>query len=144
MKNSRGAPSAKGLKASMRRKISVAIQKKRAKRDQNLPEINQLCVVYEISLINLSTKISVLLKKNMLVKDIADTINVHYSNVYRELKCSKGRHHYREHYYPKDAEHTCDDFRKQTDNHTDRSKDDAYNACEQQAKSCAQGSVNVD
>ena len=45
-------------------KKSVAIQK-RAKRDQNLPEINQLCVVYEISLINLNTKISVLLKKNM-------------------------------------------------------------------------------
>ncbi|WP_081439493.1 helix-turn-helix domain-containing protein [Hoylesella marshii] len=95
----------------MRRRISVAIQK-RAKRDQNLPEINQLCVVYEISLINLSTKISVLLKKNMSVKDIADTINVHCSTVYRELKCSKGRHHYREHYCPKDAEHACDEFRK--------------------------------
>ena len=80
----------------------------------------------------------------MSVKDIADTINVHCSTVYRELKCSKGRHHYREHYCPKGAEHACDDFRKQTDNHTDHPKDDAYNACEQQAKGCAQGSVNVD
>ncbi|WP_159103168.1 hypothetical protein [Hoylesella saccharolytica] len=48
----------------------------------------------------------------MSVKDIADTINVHCSTVYRELKCSKGRHHYREHYCPKDAEHACDEFRK--------------------------------
>lgn len=38
--------------------------------------------------------ISVLLKKKMSVKDIADTINVHYSTVYRELKRNKGRYHY--------------------------------------------------
>lgn len=30
----------------------------------------------------------------MSVKDIADTINVHYSTVYRELKRNKGRYHY--------------------------------------------------
>ena len=30
----------------------------------------------------------------MSVKDVADTINVHYSTVYRELKRNKGRHRY--------------------------------------------------
>ncbi|WP_311354879.1 helix-turn-helix domain-containing protein [Alloprevotella tannerae] len=35
----------------------------------------------------------VLLKKKMPVKSIADTINVHNSTVYRELKRNKGRNH---------------------------------------------------
>ena len=57
-------------------------------------------------------------------------------------KTYEGKHV--EDYCPKDEEHACDDFRKQTDNHTDRPKDDAQNACEQQAEGCAQGSMNVD
>lgn len=35
-----------------------------------------------------------MLKKKRSVKDIADTINVHYSTVYRELKRNKGRYRY--------------------------------------------------
>ena len=38
----------KGLKAPTRQNISAAIQKIE-KGDRNLPEINQLCIVYEIS-----------------------------------------------------------------------------------------------
>ncbi|MGP1351350.1 MAG: transposase, partial [Hoylesella marshii] len=52
--------------------------------------------------------IFVLLKKNVSIKDIADTINVHYSTVYRELKRNKGRHHY--HYGV--AQKQCDERKR--------------------------------
>ncbi|EFM02270.1 hypothetical protein HMPREF0658_0775 [Hoylesella marshii DSM 16973 = JCM 13450] len=46
----------KGLKAPTRQK-DFSSNTKKEKGDRNLPEINQLCIVYEISSINLSTKI---------------------------------------------------------------------------------------
>lgn len=49
--------------------------------------------------------IFVLRQKNVAIKDIADTIGVHYSTVYRELKRNKGTHHY--HYGI--AQHKCDE-----------------------------------
>ena len=52
--------------------------------------------------------IFVLLKKNVSIKDIADTINVHYSTVYRELKRNKGRYHY--HYGV--AQKQCDERKR--------------------------------
>ncbi|WP_345739326.1 IS30 family transposase [Bacteroides zoogleoformans] len=57
--------------------------------------------------------IFVLLKKRMLVKDIADTINVLYSTVYRELKRNKGRHHY--HYGV--AQKQCDERKRRMRKH---------------------------
>lgn len=38
--------------------------------------------------------IYVLRQKEMSIKEIANTINVHYSTVYRELKRNKGKYHY--------------------------------------------------
>lgn len=57
--------------------------------------------------------ISVLLKKKMSVKDIADTINMHYSTVYRELKRNKGRHRY--HYGI--AQSQCDERKRRMRKH---------------------------
>ena len=49
----------------------------------------------------------------MSVKDIANTINVHYSTVYRELKRNKGRHHY--HYGI--AQSQCDERKRRMRKH---------------------------
>ena len=99
----------KGLKAPTRQKDFSSNTKKKG--DRNLPEINQLCIVYEISSINLSTKIH-----NFCItqKERIDKRHWRYDkralqhSVYRELKRNKGRHHY--HYGV--AQKQCDERKR--------------------------------
>lgn len=72
-------------------KKSVAIQKRKVR--QKSHKINQICMKYhQLTLVQRNT-IFVLLRKKMQVKNIAETINVHYSIVCHELKRNRERHH---------------------------------------------------